>query len=335
MYSYVQIRGSIPLLWSQKADLKYKPKPKLQIDADQFIAFQNYINNQVKAYGSNYLINLIDQKGSEAKLGSFLLDTVNRFDNNQLKYIAFDFHKECSGFKYQNIEKLGNNIKLDLQKFSYFEIDNGKIKNQQMGVFRTNCIDSLDRTNVVQSFIGLKILREQLLSANIIQQNQELSHFTYFQSLLQNVWANNADALSIQYTGTPALKTEFTRTGKRTWRGALDDGKYSLLRYYKNNFSDGFRQDAFDLILGNYKVNVVSPSPFVNKSQFMAFFGIILLLIYILFATLFSINGLNDVQFIKKSGVFVFCFALLSYLIQYLFKNGQHFVDNPHFVGLV
>jgi len=252
-----------------------------------------------------------------------------------LKYIAFDFHKECRGFNYQNIEKLGNNIKLDLQKFSYFEIDNGKIKNQQTGVFRTNCIDSLDRTNVVQSFIGLKILREQLLLANIIQQNQELSHFTYFQTLLQNIWANNADALSIQYTGTPALKTEFTRTGKRTWRGALDDGKYSLFRYYKNNFSDGFRQDAFDLFLGNYKVNVVSQSPFVKKSQFMAFFVVILLLIYILFATLFSINGLNDAQFIKKSGVFAFCFALLLYLIQYLFKNGQRFVDNPHFVGLV
>lgn len=33
-----------------------------------------------------------------------------------------------------------------------------------------------------------------------------------------------------------------TRTGKRTRWGLLMDGWNSLIRYYKNNFSDGFRQ---------------------------------------------------------------------------------------------
>lgn len=32
------------------------------------------------------------------------------------------------------------------------------------------------------------------------------------------------------------------RTGKRTVFGALMDGWNSTIRYYKNNFSDGFRQ---------------------------------------------------------------------------------------------
>ncbi len=34
----------------------------------------------------------------------------------------------------------------------------------------------------------------------------------------------------------------------------MSDLHNSLLRYYKNNFSDGFRQDAIDFFLGNYKV---------------------------------------------------------------------------------
>lgn len=34
----------------------------------------------------------------------------------------------------------------------------------------------------------------------------------------------------------------FTRTGKRTRWGLLMDGWNSIIRYYKNNFSDGFRQ---------------------------------------------------------------------------------------------
>lgn len=50
--------------------------------------------------------------------------------------------------------------------------------------------------------------------------------------------------ISIQYSGTGALKTDFTRTGKRTKLGAMKDGLNSLTRYYKNNFADGYRQVA-------------------------------------------------------------------------------------------
>jgi hypothetical protein len=38
------------------------------------------------------------------------------------------------------------------------------------------------------------------------------------------MWTKNADVLSILYTGTGALKTDFTRTGKRTKMGGLKDG---------------------------------------------------------------------------------------------------------------
>ena len=52
------------------------------------------------------------------------------------------------------------------------------------------------------------------------------------------------------YSGSGALKTDFTRTGKRTKRGALRDFNNSLMRYVKNNYFDGPRQDAFDLVTG-------------------------------------------------------------------------------------
>lgn len=37
-------------------------------------------------------------------------------------------------------------------------------------------------------------------------------------------------------------QTDFTRTGKRTMRGVIQDGVNSVMRYYKNNFTDGTRQ---------------------------------------------------------------------------------------------
>lgn len=59
---------------------------------------------------------------------------------------------------------------------------------------------------------------------------------------LRSVWTDHANEISLAYSGTGALKTDFTRTGKRTKMGLLDDGYKSVMRYLKNNFFDGARQ---------------------------------------------------------------------------------------------
>ena len=69
------------------------------------------------------------------------------------------------------------------------------------------------------------------------------------------MWADHGDDISRQYAGTGALKSGFTRTGKRTYWGLLDDGLKSGVRYYVNNFSDGRKQDATDLVTGNYTIS--------------------------------------------------------------------------------
>ena len=45
------------------------------------------------------------------------------------------------------------------------------------------------------------------------------------------------------------------RTGKRTRWGLLQDGYNSMIRYYKNNFSDGFRQVRVKLVSGGLLSN--------------------------------------------------------------------------------
>lgn len=56
------------------------------------------------------------------------------------------------------------------------------------------------------------------------------------------VWADHADYISKAYSGTGALKTDFTRTGVRSKQGLLMDGQNSVVRYLKNNYLDGDRQ---------------------------------------------------------------------------------------------
>ena len=85
-------------------------------------------------------------------------------------------------------------------------------------------------------------LQAVLRRLSVLQEHMKIEDQAVFEALFKNVWADHADMISIQYTGTGALKTDFTRTGKRTKMGLLEDGRRSLIRYYKNNFADGFRQ---------------------------------------------------------------------------------------------
>ena len=73
------------------------------------------------------------------------------------------------------------------------------------------------------------------------------------------MWANHGDDISLQYAGTGALKSGFTRTGVRTKAGLLDDGVKSGMRYYLNNFQDGHKQDALDLATGAYVISKGEP----------------------------------------------------------------------------
>lgn len=106
----------------------------------------------------------------------------------------------------------------------------------------------------------------QLNETSALKGNVLNSPFDAFEKTFKNVWGNNADAISLFYAGTGALKTDFTRTGKRTSQGALMDGYNSCVRYIMNNFMDGYRQDVVDLLLGRYTVSRSKPSPFRQDS---------------------------------------------------------------------
>ena len=106
------------------------------------------------------------------------------------------------------------------------------IINLQKGVFRTNCMDCLDRTNVVQAFLAAENLATILSSWGILNTNsvQELEQNCDFQSIYRNSWADHANLISVQYAGTGALKTDYTRTGVRTHWGLLQ--VISILKHF-------------------------------------------------------------------------------------------------------
>ena len=78
--------------------------------------------------------------------------------------------------------------------------------------------------------------------------------FMQVEAQFKVIWADHGDEISLQYSGTGALESGFTRTGKRSVGGLIDDGIKSVTRYYLNNFEDGRKQDALDLISGAFVI---------------------------------------------------------------------------------
>ncbi|XP_066441714.1 phosphatidylinositol-3-phosphatase SAC1 [Eleutherodactylus coqui] len=261
--SFVQTRGSIPFFWSQRPNLKYKPKPQINNAVNHMDGFQRHFDSQIISYGKQVLVNLVNQKGSEKPLEQTFSQMVDGLGNGMVRYFAFDFHKECSHMRWDRLQILVDQVAEVQDEFGYFLVDSeGKVLMTQDGIFRSNCMDCLDRTNVIQSLLARRSLQAQLQRLGVLHIGQRIEEQVQFEKIYKNAWADNANACAKQYAGTGALKTDYTRTGKRTHWGLIMDGWNSLIRYYKNNFSDGFRQDSIDLFLGNYSVEeVYSTSP--------------------------------------------------------------------------
>jgi phosphatidylinositol 4-phosphatase len=277
--SHVQTRGSIPVSWASPVHMKYDPKVYIDEDRARSAEWcEKHVNDLVAdcsdASGlcSIVFVNLIDGKKDQGKLVSefkAVVEDVSNVCSVDLRYVWFDFHHECKQKgKWKNLSKLVTLLDDTLASHGFFwRMPDGDVKCWQKGVFRTNCMDNLDRTNVVQSIFARRAILMQLKRKDLLTGDNVLEiPQKKFEAIYKTIWANNANEMSRLYAGTGALKVDFTKTGKRTFTGMYNDGINSCMRYYINNFLDGAKQDSIDMILGNYHPDPAGPSPFSPSS---------------------------------------------------------------------
>lgn len=332
LYSYLQTRGSVPMYWAEINNLKYRPT--LQISGDPTSSAKKHFDEQIGLYGKNYLVNLVNQKGYELPVKDGYESVVKTLNNPDIEYVYFDFHHECSKMRWYRVQLLIDQlVKLGLDKQRWFQgtVQSGAViaEGLQTSVVRTNCMDCLDRTNVVQSQLAKWVLQQQLESAHVVEPGYPWDKDEKFTFIFRNMWADNADHVSKAYSGTGALKTDFTRLGHRTKIGALKDAQNSVKRYILNNLADGLRQDGFDLFLGNHIPAESAESPFTDVRPFKY-----QVIPYVLFGSMFmTITALlfvrNDLPWVVGKLFLVGWIGMFAYSANFMVSNGIQFVNWP------
>ncbi|KAJ1673737.1 Phosphoinositide phosphatase sac1, partial [Spiromyces aspiralis] len=322
--SHVQIRGSVPIDWYQNINLKYIPTLLINIEQSTDRFFRHF-DRVIKDYRNVYAVNLVNKAKYEKPIGDQFTRLSREYANSQrgdekgaesgrLYYTHFDFHKECSKMRWHRISLLIDEISGKLEEFGYYYQDpKGDVIHHQTGVIRTNCMDCLDRTNVVQSVVARFILTAQFRELEVLSSNETFDMFPQLEGMMRNIWADNADAVSCAYSGTGALKTDFTRTGKRTKIGAIQDGRNSIERYIRGNFLDGVRQDAMDLFLGKAQV-VYGSDPFKRQLSLqckMLLACLVVSLLMVVIGVIYAPFG----YFTLKSTAFVVSWEGVTYLV--------------------
>lgn len=343
VYLLLQTRGLVPVYWAEINNLKYKPN---LVIGEQLLtdATAKHFSEQIELYGDNYCVNLVNQLGYEQPVKLAYEQAVSNLPQqvaDHVNYIYFDFHHECSKMRWDRVKLLLEtltNLGYTLKNYFHYDLLSSKIIQTQLKIVRTNCMDCLDRTNVVQLTVARWVLQNQFHDCGYLGPSEHTPFELLdpqFNLFFQLFWADNADAVLCAYLGTGALKTDYTRTGKRTKQGALKDLQNLISRYYKNNLSDGSRQDAYDLFLGLYKpYQDLVLLPFTDSrppyDQLLPYLMGTLVVIFIAMCVfprglLFAVRNLI---------VLLLCVAFNFRLFKYLGKEGYQFVNWPKLVQL-
>lgn len=254
--SFIQLRGSIPLFWEQTGVQVGTHKVKLARGPESTIhATRKHFLELAQIYSNVQIVNLLSQNSTSPEFQlsdayNSMVATLKREEplSRTLKYHEFDFSAIVQRDRYERLGELAASMRDTLADYSFNVHDSSVdvIVQRQYGVIRTNCLDCLDRTNVVQTLFAKLHLQNWInqLGINLTAYDKD-----NMESVFNNLWADNGDWLSKIYAGTGALKSSFTRNGKQTVFGFLDDAAKSATRFYVQNFQDKGRQEAIDLLL--------------------------------------------------------------------------------------
>ncbi|KRZ40664.1 Synaptojanin-1 [Trichinella pseudospiralis] len=242
--SHVQVRGSVPLFWDQPGIQVGSHKIKINRSLEaSIVAYEKHFRQLKNCYGNAAIINLLGTKNDENTLSESYqtIHSDSTFDS-VIPFISFDLHSKAKGSsRSECLKKFWPKLETLVNSHGFFHCNGSELLRKQTGVLRVNCLDCLDRTNSVQSLVGLKILQQQLAALGL---SDKANICTRFVELFKTCWTLNGDHCSKLYTGTAAQE------GKSKFK----DASISVSRTIQGNLMDKSKQQAMNFLLRNSKL---------------------------------------------------------------------------------
>lgn len=286
--SCVQVRGSVPLYWSQDISTMM-PKPPIRLDqADPYAHVAAlHFDQMLQRFGSPIIILNLVKKREKRKHEKILseefypaITNLNQFlpPEHGIEYIAWDMARYTKSKLCNVLDRLSMIAENVVKRTGFFVnrpdfychtlrpderwgdlggkvTPNGRL---QTGVLRTNCVDCLDRTNTAQFMVGKCALAYQLYALGMIDK-PKLQFDTDCVRLFEELYEDHGDTLSLQYGGSQLVHRVKTYRKIAPWTQHSKDIMQTLSRYYSNAFSDADRQDAINLFLQVFQPSESKP----------------------------------------------------------------------------
>ncbi|CAB05701.2 SAC domain-containing protein [Caenorhabditis elegans] len=293
--SFVQMRGSVPMRWSQDPSTRGvvgKPlilidnhEPHAQTAASHFRDVRNKYGNPI------VIMNLIKRNEKRRHEGvlhtQFLknIEYLNQFLPNEEKlcYISFDVarcNKAANSMPSINVLNVMEDLSMkSILKNGWFQsfplsealkirpreafatLDAHHSKDGrfmiQHGICRTNCVDCLDRTNVAQFVIAKVALGCQLCAMGILDE-PNLTLQSEVCRLLEDMFDEHGDTMALQYAGSQLVHSIKTYKKTAAFQERRRDVFQTLSRYYSNTFNDWDKQMAINLFLGVFRPRITT-----------------------------------------------------------------------------
>lgn len=255
--SHIQIRGSVPCYWQQGGAVSPPILScPLKSSNDVFLKHMNNLQNWYE--GKVSIFNLLSEsRAGEPSLSEAWRELISQNNlQKSLDYLHVDFHAVTKGSDFSYVNKYIMDYRETQTKMGYniFKVKLPEANDQhyaskshpvafpielQKGIFRTNCVDCLDRTNAWMTKLGFlavqdmfKILNTQKQLTTLPLTDLDASHHeeSSFMYKFKNIWADNGDYVSKSYTGTGATTSATTRKGQGGLNGLVDHKFKSISR---------------------------------------------------------------------------------------------------------
>eukprot|EP00474_Spongospora_subterranea_P010789 CRZ11247.1 hypothetical protein [Spongospora subterranea] len=213
-------RGSIPLFWGHDQEKISQPKPEFYLTKNDqnFGAAEIHLKRMLDEYKSPVICLSLIRQGSHKEcvlgnrfdLGMHIFSTHHRFKPDDLEYVKYDFlgAQKAGG---NIIEDLRSIVKQKVERIGFLVHNSVQTQTRtspkriQSGIFRINCVDCLDRTNVAQFCVIRECLSEMLEALDLNPGLDWEAMFPNLSCCIKDLFMRHGDRIAHQYAGSGAM----------------------------------------------------------------------------------------------------------------------------------